>query len=130
MPSCHHAIMPSCHHNIRVHGRTPSLALPANPALRNDFLYTITCRADCRRAEVLILTRSALFVEGRLFRGSSARARAEHRRSVGLRTAVKPLLSHSTTGEFEKPPKYSRTPKKRQRRESSVNKPSPLKMPF
>eukprot|EP00959_Pyramimonas_sp_CCMP1952_P271273 5671266-Pyramimonas_sp.AAC.2 len=32
--------------------------------------------------------------------------------SVGLHAAVKPLLSHSTTGEFlNSPPKYLRTPK-------------------
>eukprot|EP00959_Pyramimonas_sp_CCMP1952_P067464 1408195-Pyramimonas_sp.AAC.1 len=35
-------------------------------------------------------------------------------RQVGLRAVVKPLLSHSATGEFNSPPKYLRTPKKRQ----------------
>eukprot|EP00976_Prorocentrum_cordatum_P096380 1190545-Prorocentrum_minimum.AAC.1 len=30
-------------------------------------------------------------------------------RAVGLHTAVKPLLSHSTTGEFNSPPTYLRT---------------------
>eukprot|EP00959_Pyramimonas_sp_CCMP1952_P341342 7150774-Pyramimonas_sp.AAC.1 len=28
---------------------------------------------------------------------------------VGLHTAVKPFLNHSTTGEFNSPPNYSRT---------------------
>eukprot|EP00959_Pyramimonas_sp_CCMP1952_P337213 7061563-Pyramimonas_sp.AAC.2 len=32
---------------------------------------------------------------------------------VGFHTAIKPLLSRSTTGKFKSPPKYVRTPKKR-----------------
>eukprot|EP00959_Pyramimonas_sp_CCMP1952_P177492 3710173-Pyramimonas_sp.AAC.1 len=32
------------------------------------------------------------------------------RRRVGLHTAIKPLISHSTTGEFNSPPKYVRIP--------------------
>ena len=32
---------------------------------------------------------------------------------VGLHTAIKPLLSHSTTGKFNSPPEYLRIPRVR-----------------
>eukprot|EP00976_Prorocentrum_cordatum_P044444 899340-Prorocentrum_minimum.AAC.1 len=37
---------------------------------------------------------------------------------LGLHAAVKPLLSRSSAEEFNAPPEYSQTPKKRPRRES------------
>eukprot|EP00959_Pyramimonas_sp_CCMP1952_P328763 6883259-Pyramimonas_sp.AAC.1 len=39
----------------------------------------------------------------------AARRRRRALLQVGLDTAIKPLLSRSTTGEFNSPPEYSRT---------------------
>eukprot|EP00959_Pyramimonas_sp_CCMP1952_P211923 4434587-Pyramimonas_sp.AAC.1 len=41
-------------------------------------------------------------------------------RLLGLHAAIKPLLSHPTTGEFNPPRKYLLTPKKGRRREPRV----------
>eukprot|EP00959_Pyramimonas_sp_CCMP1952_P263948 5519715-Pyramimonas_sp.AAC.1 len=68
----------------------PMTSTPINPK---------RCRGWGRLGVTLLPTREC--------RG--ARRSAAEGQAVGLHAVIKPLFSHSTTGEFNSPPKYPRT---------------------